>query len=320
MVDLQVNIFALNEDKTIADVIYAVPRDIPGIDRVRIMVIDDGSTDRTAELAEEAGAEVCRHGYNRGLGAAFASALKTSLAGDADIMLTVDGDGQFDVGQIPDLIAPILDGHADMVTCSRFLDPNLLPDMPVVKQWGNHVVAGMVSSMTGVRLKDVSCGFRAYNRECMVRLNLMGRFTYTHEAIMELVFKGFRVSEVPLAVRGVREFGQSRVASNVFRYGWRTLRIMIGTLLNHRPHHVFSALAAVSAVGGVALAIFGWIPFLMTGSFIKWAMFSGGFLLALAVLLCLFGLQARTMHRTQFLLENLLYEQRLQQSQTQRVP
>ncbi len=318
MPTLQVAIFALNEESTIQQVIRDVPQSIPGISRILITVIDDGSSDRTAELARDAGADVISHGHNRGLGTVFRSAVAAALDNNADILVTVDGDGQFQTGDIPTLLAPILGGTADMVTCSRFLDPELAPRMPAVKVWGNSVVARLVSALTGHRLHDASCGFRAYNRDCLIHLNLMGRFTYTHETLLELIFKRMRVVERALPVRGVREFGKSRVASNVFAYGWRTLRIIVGTVLHHRPHHVFTALAGLSAALGVILAVVGYVPFLLTGYFTKWAMFTAAFLFGLAVLMILFGMQARVLYRSQFLLEEILYQHRLDATRRRR--
>jgi len=308
---LHVVIFAFNEELTIEAVIRGVPRAIEGVDEVGVTVIDDGSTDRTAETARATGAHVVSHGRNRGLGWAFQSAVREALQRDADIMVTVDGDGQFNTQQIPELIEPILAGRAEMTTCSRFIDSSLTPRMPWIKVQGNRWVASLVSSLTRQRFFDVSCGYRAYNRECLITLNLMGRFTYTHEAIMEVTFKGLRVEEVPLPVQGVRLHGKSRIASNVFTYAWRTLRIMLGTLLNHRPHHLFGAAALLSLVVGITLSVLGSLTWFTTGTFIKALMLTGGFFLGLSVVLTLFGLQARAIRRNQFLLESLLYEMRI---------
>jgi glycosyltransferase involved in cell wall biosynthesis len=308
---LLVTVFALDEERTIGEVVARVPRIVRGFDRVDVLVVDDGSTDRTAAIAREHGATVLSHHRNRGLGAAFRSGLGVALERGADAMVTIDGDGQFDPAQIPQLVAPIVDGDADMTTCSRFKDPSLVPEMPPIKRWGNSVVSRLVSRLTGQRLHDVSCGYRAYSSDAMMHLNLMGSFTYTHEAIMELIFMGLDIVEVPLPVRGVRSFGESRIASNVFAYGVRTLRIMLATVLNHRPHTLFLVLGAISLVLGCALCIGGGIPYLRTGSYIKSLMFTGGFFLGLSVVFSLFALQARVLYRNQHLLAHILYESRV---------
>ena len=119
---------ALNEQATVAEVIAAIPRAIPGIDSVHVVVVDDGSTDDTAAVAQQAGAEVVSLGRNRGLGVAFSVGLRTALARGADFIVNIDADGQFDPGDIPALLVPLMDGAADMVTASRFADAALTPD------------------------------------------------------------------------------------------------------------------------------------------------------------------------------------------------
>jgi glycosyltransferase involved in cell wall biosynthesis len=280
------------------------------VDSIVITVIDDGSSDDTARLARVAGANVIAHSENLGLGTAFRSGLRSAIENNADIMVTVDGDGQFDTRQIPQLVQPILDGRCDLSLCSRFKDPALLPAMPRSKVIGNNIVAKLVSRMTGKRFYDVSCGFRAYNEACMVRLNLMGMFTYTHEVIMELVFQGLRAHEVPLPVRGVRSHSESRIASNLVRYGVQTSRIMLSTLLSHRPHVLFGVLAAMSTVLGLLLVALGSVTYFTANTFIKVLVLPGAFMLALAVALLLFGLQARVLYRNHFLLQNILAEMR----------
>jgi glycosyltransferase involved in cell wall biosynthesis len=307
---LLVVVFALNEERTIGDVVARIPRIMRGFERVDVLVVDDGSTDGTARLAREAGADVLSHHRNRGLGTAFRSGLGAALERASDVLVTIDGDGQFDPAHIPTLVAPIVDGDAEMTTCSRFKDPTLVPDMPRIKRWGNAVVSRLVSRLTGQHLYDVSCGFRAYSSEAIMHLNLMGRFTYTHEAIMELTFRGLDIAEVPLPVLGVRSHGKSRIASNVVAYGFRTLRIMLTTILNHRPHTLFTVLGTLTLVVGTLLEIGGIIPYFRTGSYLKSLVLSGAFFLGLSVLFSLFALQARVLYRNHYLLSHLLYESR----------
>ena len=308
---MQINIHALNEQATIEQVIQQIPREITGVSNIRIVVVDDGSTDRTSERGRNAGAEILPLGRNRGLGRAFQAGVSDAIEHDMDVLVTIDGDGQFDAGLIGELISPVVTGKADMATCSRFKDPAVVPKMPWIKRMGNHMVASLVSNIARQVFCDVSCGFRAYNRECLLRLNLMGRFTYTHEVILELAFKGMHIVEVPLPVRGVRAHGKSRIASNVLAYGLRTTRIILGTLLNHRPHFFFGILSAVSLLFGILALVGGSITWFTEETFIKALMLSGGFFLGMSVLLLLFGLQARVVYRNQFLLENILYELRV---------
>ena len=161
--------------------IEAVPRSIAGVTTLQIVVVDDGSSDATRQLALDAGAHVISHGVSRGVGAAFHTALEHALATGADILVNIDGDGQFDAGEITRLVAPVVADEADFVTASRFADPALYPEMSRIKFVGNKMMSRLISFLTGKHFHDVSCGFRAYNRVAFLNLNLFGTFTYTQE-------------------------------------------------------------------------------------------------------------------------------------------
>jgi glycosyltransferase involved in cell wall biosynthesis len=313
-VEVLVCLPALNESASIAGVINRIPRKLDGVSRVDVVVIDDGSTDDTAAQAESVGAEVLRHVRNRGVGAAFHTALKHGIESGADVIVTIDSDGQFDPADIPKLIAPVLSGEADFSTASRFKDPALVPDAPWIKRWGNRVMSWLISRLTGQRFWDVSCGFRCYGRRAALNLFLLGRFTYTQEVFMNLAFKGLHIVEVPIRVRGVREHGQSRVANNLFKYGSRTLRIILRCYRDFHPLRFFGAAAAVLGVPAFLLAAFlGW-HYLSTGSFSphKWAGFSAGALIILALVMLHMGITGDMLNRHRLYLEELLYYRRVE--------
>ena len=249
---------ALNEEHTIAQVVAGVPRKIPGVSEVEVIVVNDGSTDRTAERAAEAGAIVVTLHNRPGLGKVFGTGLERAMRRGADIIVNIDGDGQFDPQDISKLVHPIIEGEADFVTCSRFADPDLWPEMPKVKFWGNRCVTNIINWVCGgTSFTDVSCGFRAFNREAAYRLTLFGRFTYTQETFIDLFAKGLRMAEVPLRVRGVREHGHSRVASSIFKYATNSLPIILRAMRDIQPLKFF---------GGIALLLF--IPGLIMGGFV----------------------------------------------------
>ncbi|OGV74035.1 MAG: hypothetical protein A2269_01515 [Lentisphaerae bacterium RIFOXYA12_FULL_60_10] len=303
---------ALNEAISIGGVLKALPTSLPGIDEIRVVVVDDGSTDDTGCIAAEHGATVIRHARPMGVGAAFRSGLQCVTELGADIVVTLDADGQFDPADIGALVAPILAGEADFVTASRFKDPALEPDMPPAKRWGNAVIARWISRMTGQSFADVSCGFRAYSRNAFLRLNLTGDFTYTHEVFLNLAFAGVRIREVPVRVRGQRQHGTSRVAGNLFRYAWRAAGIILGTYRDYYPLRFFSALAlACFGVGAVALGCLG-IHWLRTGAFspYKAVGFFGGSLWGAGLLVYLIGLVAQMQVRIRNGMEDVLYRVR----------
>ena len=296
---LVIQLPALNEEASIAQVLRSLPTSLPGIDEVVRLVVDDGSTDRTAELARAEGAVVVSHPRNRGVGMAFRTGIAKAVELGADLVVTVDADGQFDVNDIPKLLAPILAGEADFVTASRFLDPELVPEMPPAKRWGNDVIARWLSAITKQTYRDVSCGFRAYSRNAFLRLNLLGTFTYTHEVFLTLALAEVPIKELPVRVRGVREHGKSRVASNLFRYAHRTASIILKTYRDYRPLHFFGyGGIALAAVGIALLGFLAWFRW-TTGGFSphKWAAFVGSGFLAAAAACWMIGIFAEMLVR-----------------------
>ena len=270
MLKLVVVIPALNEEATIADVIKEIPDQLPGFHETRVVVIDDGSTDRTFELASEAGAYVIRHPVNKGVGAAFASGIERALEEGADIIVNMDGDGQFSPSDIPRLITPIVDSNYGFVTCTRFGDPDNMPKMPGIKLWGNRWMCRIINYITKKHFSDVSCGFRAYSRETALRINLFGRFTYTQETFIDLSVKNIAMTEVPLVVRGEREFGKSRVASNLYKYASRASAIIIRSFRDIQPLAFFGVQAIAFLFVGVACYGFVGVHWLITGQTSPW--------------------------------------------------
>jgi len=239
---------ALNESATVEQVLAGIPDRIDGVDEIESIVVDDGSTDDTAKVAHKAGARVIPHGRTRGVGAAFRTGLAAALGRGAGLIVNIDADGQFDPGDIAALVRPILDGEADFVTCTRFARKDLRPRMPWIKSFGNRVLCAIVNFVTGRRFTDVSCGFRAYSQETALRLNLFSDFTYTQESFIDLAGKNVRMSEMPLRVRGEREFGASRVVASIPGYATRTFFIMLRAARDLKPMKFF---------GSIGLAVFG---------------------------------------------------------------
>jgi hypothetical protein len=217
-----------------------------------VIVLNDGSTDRTAQCAAAAGALVINISGRPGLGTVFRTGLERAMRRGADIIVNIDGDMQFNPADIAKLVQPLLQDEADFVTCSRFSDPSLLPTMPGVKYWGNRVVTGIINWVCGgTNFSDVSCGFRAFNREAAYRLTLFGRFTYTQECFIDLFGKGLRIAEVPLKVRGVREHGKSRIASSIWKYATNSLPIILRAMRDIQPLKFFGGIGAMFFIPGV---------------------------------------------------------------------
>jgi len=307
---LVVTIPAQNEQATIANVVSGVPRKMAGISQVETIVVDDGSTDGTGDIAARAGALVVSLHNRPGLGKVFKTGLERAMRRGADVIVNIDGDGQFNPADIEALIRPILDGEADFVTCSRFADPRLRPEMPVAKYIGNRMVTRIINWVCGgTHFTDVSCGFRAFNREAAYRLTLFGRFTYTQETFIDLFSKGMRITEVPLHVRGVREYGESRVASNLLRYATNSLPIILRAMRDIQPLKFFGGIAMIFFALGAIIGGFvtGWYIFeRRTSPFTSFIVISG-VLITLSFLLGVLALLADMLGRHRLISEELLY-------------
>lgn len=229
---LLINIPAFNEAKTIATVIASLPKNIHGHD-VMVQVIDDGSTDATVELARWAGAKVISHDYNQWVWVAFRTAVQNFLASGADIMVNIDADGQFDVADIPALVAPLVEQRSDIVIGSRFGDKDA-SNMPWIKNFLNRLIAGIVGFLMGKKIDDLTCGFRAYTREALLRLNLTTSYTYTQETIIDAIGKQIRILWIPVNVRYFHD-RKSRVVKTITSYISRSLMIILRAVRDVRP-------------------------------------------------------------------------------------
>ncbi len=251
---LIVTIPALNEAPTIAEVIREIPRSLPGIDRVEVLVVDDGSRDDTVEEALRAGADyVISNHTTRGLAATFKLALNEAIARGAGIIVNTDADNHYDQSRIGELIAPILAHEADISIGSRLID-----DLPMKKanKYGNKAANYIMQRALRLPGVDVSTGFRAYTAEAAMRLNVLSDHTYTHETLINAIDQRLRIANVPIAARHVARPSRliKSIASHVVRAGGVILR----SFLLYRPMQVYGTL-------GSLLLLAGAIPFARYG-------------------------------------------------------
>jgi len=259
-----VTIPAFNEEKTISKIITRIKKVCNKMPyEYQIIVIDDGSTDKTTQIARKTGAVVLEHYWNRGIVKALKTGFDEALKNDADIIVNMDADGQHRPEDIPKLIRPILDGNADMVLGSRFLRGNV-EGMTFTKRVGNRFFSWLVSKITRFPFTDTQTGFRALTCDAAKKIFLHSRYTYTQEMLIQAAMMGLRMKEVPICVNK-RKHGKSKLVRNSLSYGLRALTIILCTLLDYRPLMLFGVLGGLMISTGFVLGSFLAIMWLWSG-------------------------------------------------------
>jgi glycosyltransferase involved in cell wall biosynthesis len=255
-VKLIVQIPCLNEEATLPETIAALPRQIDGIDAIELLVIDDGSTDRTVEVARECGVEhIVRLTNNKGLAAAFQAGLDACLKLGADVVVNTDADNQYSGADVPKLLAPILAGEADMVVGDRRVASiaHFSGSKKALQRTGSWVVR----RLSGTAIADTTSGFRAYNREAALGLLVTDDFTYTLESLIQAGKMLVAVDQVGIATNP--QTRESRLFASTGAYVRRNALSILRIYARYEPLRVFAVAGVV--VGVLALA--AWMPFLI---------------------------------------------------------
>jgi len=304
---LAVVIPALNEGATIGAVVAAVPRHIPGLRKVEVIVVDDGSSDATGGIARAAGADrVERHRRNRGLVETFRTGVNAALAGGADIIVHLDADGQHDPRYIPRLIAPILLGDADVVVGVRPLAE--AAQITRVRRYGNLLGSWVVRRMTKLAVSDATSGYRAFSRETLLRLNVSSELTYTLETLIRSARMRLAVAEVGIPALP-RRHGQSRMTRSVTRYIGHAGGQAFRTMLHTNPLTIFGRAALAMLVSSVVFTAWFLVGYQSGGMHLP-ALLAALLTLVLAVTFFVSGLIADGISTSHRLLEELLFRTR----------
>lgn len=301
---LIVQIPCYNEKHTLPATVADIPRSIPGIDKVEILIIDDGSSDRTIEVAREIGVDhVIRNKRNLGLARTFRKGLDACLALGADIIVNTDGDNQYCGADIAKLVQPIVAGQVDVVVGDRQTGSidHFSSSKKLLQRFGSWVVR----SFSGVDVPDAVSGFRAISREAAYRLNIVSPFSYTIEMLIQVGRKGMAFTSVP--IRTNEKTRESRLFKSVFRFIERSGSTTLRMYAMYQPLRVFTLIGLVmAAIGMIPMVRFLYFYFFASGTGKIQSLIVGSALLTIGLLTFVMGLMADLLSQNRQLIEMTL--------------
>jgi glycosyltransferase involved in cell wall biosynthesis len=306
-VKLIIQIPCLNEAETLPATLEGIPTTIPGVSTIETLVIDDGSEDGTAEVAKSLGVDhVVQHKRTMGLARAFATGLENGLRLGADIIVNTDGDNQYPATAIPDLVAPIVEGDADIVVANRQIRD--IPYFSPVKKFLQWAGSKLVRWVSGTEVPDAPSGFRAYTKDAALHLNILTQFSYTLETVIQAGKQGMRITSVPVQTNPPTR--PSRLQRSAFHF----IKAQTGTILRlyafYEPLRTFSYLAAPFLIAGSILLIRFLIFFILGERGIgryQQSLTIGIGLFLVGVIVGLFGIQADIASKHRRLTQEVLY-------------
>ncbi len=259
---LIIQIPCYNEAATLGLALDALPRQVPGFERVEWLIIDDGSTDQTVQVAQRHGVDhIVRHRRNLGLARAFSSGLAACLYHGADVIVNTDADNQYDARDIPALTAPVLAGNAELVIGSRPIEQ--IAHFSPLKKRLQRLGSLIVRLASGTQVDDATSGFRALSRSAAQRLIVFNNYTYTLETIVQAGHRQMAIATVPVRINP--DLRPSRLLRSIPSYVWRSIVTIVRIFVIYRPFRFFASIGAILFGLGVLIGLrFLW--FYLAGS------------------------------------------------------
>ena len=303
-VRLVIQIPCFNEAETLPATLEDLPRQVSGFDEVLWLVIDDGSSDETAEVAKAHGVDaVVKLTQNKGLAVAFQVGLDAALQLGADVIVNTDADNQYSAANIPNLVEPITQGHADLVVGTRDITNH--EEFSTLKKYLQKIGSWVVRQASATEVSDVTSGFRAYTKEAALQVNVVSQFTYTLETLIQAGRSDLAVVDIPISVNPTTR------PSRLFRSKRQYVRRSAGTISRvyamHQPLRVFNIPAAVFAVAGLILfGRFGWFYLTAGGEGHIQSLIVGAVCLLVAMQMLMLGLLADLLRSNRVISERVL--------------
>ncbi|MCH2627057.1 MAG: glycosyltransferase family 2 protein [Acidimicrobiales bacterium] len=301
---LVIQIPCFNEAETLPTTLRDLPRAVNGFDDVLWVVIDDGSSDRTAEIAEAHGADmVVQLANNKGLAVAFQAGLDASLQLGADVIVNTDADNQYAASDIPRLVEPIRNGDADLVVGTRDIANH--EEFSLLKKWLQRVGSWVVRQASATHVSDVTSGFRAYSKEAALQVNVVSQFTYTLESLIQAGRSNLKVADVPIGVNPTTR--PSRLFHSKRQYVRRSAGTISRVYAMHKPLRFFNIPAALfAAVGLILFGRFGWYYLSAGGEGHIQSLIVGAVCLLVSVQMLMLGLLADLLRTNRVITERVL--------------
>jgi glycosyltransferase involved in cell wall biosynthesis len=248
---LVVQVPCLNEEKTLPDVLKSIPKQIDGIDEIEILIIDDGSIDKTVAVAQKLGVtQFVRHSKTMGLALSFQDGINRALELGADIVVNTDGDNQYPQNKIGDLVQPILRGEAEIVVADR--QTRKIAHFSFFKKLLQRFGSYVVNKAAGTNIPDAASGFRAYSRTSLMRLNVVTRFSYCMETIIQAGNKRIPITSIPIITNAKTR--ESRLFSSNWQHVRKSGSAIVRAFIMYRPYAIFGTL-------GISFLVIGLVPF-----------------------------------------------------------
>ena len=314
MTKLIIQIPCYNEEQTLGITLEELPRQLPGIETVEWLVIDDGSRDRTVEVAKACGVDhIVRLSHNQGLAKAFMSGLEASLKAGADIIVNTDADNQYCAGDIPQLIQPILLKEAEIVIGARPI--KTIRHFSPTKKFLQKLGSWAVRLASNTNIPDAPSGFRAFSREAAMQLNVFNDYTYTLETIIQAGQKGMAITSVPIRTNHLLR--PSRLVKSNFSYVTRSLFTILRIFMVYKPLRFFLILGSIPLSLGTVLGI-RWLIYFFIGTERTRipSLILAAILILIGFQLWMFGLVADLMAANRKLLEEIQLRMRRQDRHT----